>query len=189
MSVQMTPHVCPWWLGYFLASPIRRLAENPDKLLGGLITPGMTVLDVGCAMGFFTLPAARMVGSSGRVIAVDIQPKMIRALRRRAKRCGLLDRIETRISAEQGLGLSDLDGKIDLVLAIHVVHEVPDRDRLMSELSRAVKNTGRVLMIEPKGHVNAGEFAETVAAAERAGFRAIDGSSVKRGHSRLFLKV
>jgi len=185
----MAPHVCPWWLGYFLASPLRRLVENPDKLLGGLITPGMTVLDVGCAMGFFTLPVARMVGSSGRVIAVDIQPKMISALRRRARRCGLLDRIETHIGTEQGLGLSYLEGKVDLVLAIHMVHEVPDRDRLMSELSRAVKSTGRMLVVEPKGHVNADEFAETVAAAERAGFRAIDGPAVKRGHSRLFARI
>ncbi|MCX6835722.1 MAG: class I SAM-dependent methyltransferase [candidate division Zixibacteria bacterium] len=185
----MTPHVCPWWLGYFLASPLRRLVENPNKLLDGLITPGMTVLDVGCAMGFFTMPAARMVGSSGRVIAVDIQPKMISALRRRAKRRGLLDRIETRVGTEQGLGLSDLASKVDLVLAIHMVHEVPDRDRLMSELCRAVKHTGKMLIVEPKGHVKAAAFAETVAAAERAGFRAIDLFSAKRGHSRLFVKA
>jgi ubiquinone/menaquinone biosynthesis C-methylase UbiE len=185
----MTPRVCPWWLGYFLASPLRRLVEDPDKLLGGLITPGMTVLDVGCAMGFFTLPATRMAGSSGRVIAVDIQPKMISALKRRAKRRGLLDRIETRVGTEQGLGLSDLEGKIDLVLAIHMVHEVPDRDRLMRELSRVVKNTGKMLVVEPKGHVKAAAFAETVAAAERAGFRAVDGSAVKRGHSRMFERI
>jgi len=185
----MTPHVCPWWLGYFLASPLRRLVEDPDKLLDGLITPGMTVLDVGCAMGFFTLPAARMVGASGRVIAVDIQQKMISALRRRAKRRGLLDRIDTRVGTEQGLGLSDLDGKVDLVLAIHMVHEVPDRDRLMKELSQVVKTSGRMLVVEPKGHVKAAAFAETVAAAERAGFRAVDQFSVKRGHSRLFVKA
>jgi len=185
----MATHVCPWWLGYFLASPLRRLVENLDKLLDRLITPGMTVLDVGCAMGFFTLPAARMVGASGHVIAVDIQPRMISALKRRAKRRGLLDRIDTRVGTEQGLGLSDLEGKVDLVLAIHMVHEVPDRDFLMRELSQVVKNTGKMLVVEPKGHVNANEFAETVAAAERAGFRAIDGSAVKRGHSRLFVKA
>ena len=184
----MAPHVCPWWLGYFLASPIRRWAENPDKLLSGLITPGMTVLDVGCAMGFFTLPAARMVGTSGRVIAVDIQPKMISALRRRAKRRGLLDRIETRICSGEGLGIDDLAGKVDLVLAIHMVHEVPDRDRLMSELSRVVKDSGKMLVVEPKGHVKAAAFAETVAAVARAGFHAVEGCVVKRRHSRLFAK-
>jgi len=185
----MAPHICPWWLGYFLASPLRRLVENPDKLLSGLITPGMTVLDVGCAMGFFTLPAARMVGSSGRVIAVDIQPRMINALKRRAKRRGLLDRIETRTCSDKGLGIDDLAGKVDLVLAIHMVHEVPGRDHLMSELSRAVKNTGKMLIVEPKGHVKAAAFAETVAAAERAGLRAVEGRVAKRGHSRLFVKA
>jgi ubiquinone/menaquinone biosynthesis C-methylase UbiE len=184
----MPSHVCPWWLGYVLANPLRRLLENPDKLLGALITPGMTVLDIGCAMGFFTLPAARMVGDSGRVIAVDIQPKMISALQRRAKRRGLLDRIETRVCSEKGLGIDDLDGKIDLVLAIHMVHEVPDRDQLMSQLHRAVRSGGRMLVVEPKGHVSEQAFAETIATADRAGFSAVDGSPARRGHSQLFTR-
>ena len=184
----MPTHVCPWWLGYFLASPIRRLAENPDKLLDGLITPGMTVCDVGCAMGFFTLPAARMVGPTGRIIAVDLQPKMLSALKRRAKRRDLLNLIETRVCSEDSLGIDNLAGQVDLVLAIHVVHEVPDRDLLINQLFRATRSGGKLLVIEPKGHVTADEFSATVAAAERAGFGAVDGPSVKRGHARLFVK-
>jgi len=185
----MPHHVCPWWLGYFLASPIRRLVENPEKLLAGLITPGMTVLDVGCAMGFFTLPAARMVGPSGWVIAADLQPKMITALKRRAKRRGLLERIETRVCSETSLGIDDLNGKVDLALAIHVVHEVPDAVRLLGELYQVTKAGGRMLVIEPKGHVGADDFAKTVAVAESAGFKVVDRPAVKRGHARLFIKT
>jgi ubiquinone/menaquinone biosynthesis C-methylase UbiE len=185
----MAACVCPWWLGYFLASPIRRVIENPDKLLSALITPGMTVLDVGCAMGFFTLPVARMVGPTGRVVAIDLQPKMISALRRRAKKRGLLERLETRVCSESDLGIDDLAGQVDLVLAIHVVHEVPDRDQFMDELHRVTRSGGKMLVIEPRGHVNADEFAGTVAAAVRAGFRAVNELSVKRGHGRMFVRV
>jgi len=184
----MAEHVCPWWLGYVLANPLRRLLENPDKLLGELITPGMTVLDIGCAMGFFTLPVARMVGPSGRVIAVDIQPQMITALQRRAKRRGLLDRIETRVCSDKGLGIDDLAGRVDLAFAIHMVHEVPDRDQLISQLARAVRPGGKLLVVEPKGHVSEAEFSETIAAAERSGFSQAEGALSRRGHSRLFTK-
>jgi len=185
----MSPHVCPWWLGYFLASPLRRLVENPEQLLSGLIAPGMTVLDVGCAMGFFTLPAARMVGTTGRVVAVDLQPKMISSLKRRAKRRGLIDRIETRVCSDTSLGIDDLTGKVDLVVAIHMVHEVPDRDVLLRQLYRVTRSGGKLLVVEPKGHVKVHDFAETITTAERAGFQVVGRPSVKRGHAQLFAKT
>jgi 2-polyprenyl-3-methyl-5-hydroxy-6-metoxy-1,4-benzoquinol methylase len=76
----MAKHVCPVWVGYLLSSPIRKLFQDPDKILGPYIKEGMTVLDFGCAMGFFSLPAARMVGSNGKVICIDIQKGMIEKL-------------------------------------------------------------------------------------------------------------
>lgn len=69
----MAEKVCPVWVGYLLASPIRKLFQNPQKMLGHYIENGMKVLDVGCAKGFFSLPITRMVGSNGRVICVDMQ--------------------------------------------------------------------------------------------------------------------
>jgi FkbM family methyltransferase len=186
--MEMAGHVCPSWLGYFHASPVRRFYENPDKLLNEIVRPGMTVLDVGCAMGFFTLPAARLVGPEGRVIAVDLQEKMIRSLKRRVKRAGLADQIETRTCSEHTLGVSDLNGTVDLVLALYVVHEVPDRDRLMSELYRATRLSGHLLVVEPKGHVSADDFAQTVAAAERVGFATTELSLRVRGRGALFVR-
>lgn len=66
------PHLCPWWLGYLLASPIRKFGQNPTKILEPYVKPGISCLDVGPGMGFFTLPMARLTGESGRVIAVEI---------------------------------------------------------------------------------------------------------------------
>ena len=88
--------VCPPWLGYVLLNPLRKLVENPDKILGRFVREGMIVLETGCGMGYFTLPLARMVGAKGRVVAVDIAPKMLSVLERRAQKAGLLDRIEIR---------------------------------------------------------------------------------------------
>ncbi len=93
-------HVCPWWAGYFLASTVRKLRQDPARILQPLVSAGMIVVEPGPGMGFFTLELARLVGAEGRVVAVDVQPKMIAALRRRAERAGLLDRIEARVAPE-----------------------------------------------------------------------------------------
>ena len=63
-------HVCPWWLGPILAGPIRRLIESPTRLLGPLVRSGMTVIEPGCGMGFFTLALAETVGfvNTGRAL-------------------------------------------------------------------------------------------------------------------------
>ena len=81
-------HVCPWWLGYFIDNPLRRLIHNPEKIVGPYVKPGMTVMDVGCGMGLFSIGMARMVGDGGLVIAVDLQQKMLDGLQKRAKRAG-----------------------------------------------------------------------------------------------------
>ena len=89
----MAKHVCPWWVGYLLVSPIRRWFQDPEKILSPYVSEGMTVLDIGPGMGFFTIPAARMVGDSGRVIAVDLQEKMLKSLVKRAEKAGVAGRI------------------------------------------------------------------------------------------------
>jgi len=51
----MAEHRCPVWVGYFLASGLRKLLQNPVKILSPYVKRNMTVLDIGCAMGFFSL--------------------------------------------------------------------------------------------------------------------------------------
>jgi ubiquinone/menaquinone biosynthesis C-methylase UbiE len=129
----------------------------------------MTVVDVGCAMGYFTLPLAGIVGPTGRVVAVDLQARMIRALERRARRAGLSTIIETRICTADSLGLYDLAGRVDFALVFAVAHEIPDVGKLMDELGSLLSANGRVLLAEPSGHVSAEEFAASIAAARSAG--------------------
>jgi ubiquinone/menaquinone biosynthesis C-methylase UbiE len=167
----MSHRVCPWWLGPLLASPIRKLFQSPAKILGPHVREGMTVLEPGPGMGFFTLELARRVGPAGRVIAVDVQEQMLAGLLRRARRAGVADRIEARLAANGSLGIDDLTGEVDLVIALWVLHELPDLDRFFAEARRAGAPGGKVLVIEPAGHVSAADFEATLRAAERAGFR------------------
>jgi len=125
----MGKRVCPWWLGYLLASPVRRLSQDPGKILPPYVNEGAVVLEPGPAMGFFTLELARRVGPKGRVIAVDVQPRMIASLQRRLKKAGLSERVEVRLALPESMGLAEVAGSVDLVVAFAVVHEFPDAGR------------------------------------------------------------
>jgi 2-polyprenyl-3-methyl-5-hydroxy-6-metoxy-1,4-benzoquinol methylase len=185
---QMAEHVCPWWVGYLLASPIRRLLQNPERILGAYVREGMTVLDAGCAMGFFSLPLARMVGEKGRVICVDVQERMIRSLEKRAEKAGLMDRIETRVCSPTCLELMDLEGQVDFAIAFAVVHEARDPAAFLSQVHDVLAPRGRLLLAEPKGHVSAKAFDETVHAAEACGFVLTERGEIKRSISALLQK-
>ncbi|HET8542234.1 MAG TPA: methyltransferase domain-containing protein [Anaeromyxobacter sp.] len=176
----MHEHVCPWWIGYLLVSPLRKLLQDPGAILGPYVREGTTVLEPGPGMGFFTLEAARRVGPRGRVVALDVQPRMLAALRRRAGRAGLADRIEARLARPETLGVEDLAGKVDLALALLVVHELPDAGRFFAEVRATLAPGGRVLVAEPRGHVRAEAFEGSMAAAARAGLRRAPGPKVWR---------
>ena len=170
----MATHVCPAWMGYFLLNPFRRLMENPDKILRPFISEGMIVLEPGCGMGYFTLPLARMVGQKGRVVAVDIQQKMLSALGRRAQRVGLSERIDLRLIGDEGMGLDDLSGEVDFVAALHVVHEISDQDAFFNEVWNVLKPMGKLLLIEPKGHVTQEQFQKYFTITKKVGFNPED---------------
>jgi len=167
----MAGRVCPPWIGYLLLSPLRKLLEDPDKMLGRFVRDGMVVLEPGCGMGYFTLPLARMVGPEGRVVAVELQGKMLSVLSRRADKAGLSDRIELRQAGDEGLGVEDLSGEVDFAAAIHLVHEIPDQASFFAQVWKALKPGGKLLVVEPKGHVSLDRFKQSVAAARQTGFK------------------
>ncbi len=185
----MAHRVCPWWLGYFLMNPLRRYGQNPAKILAPFVHDGITVLEPGPGMGFFTLELARRVGKSGRVIAVDIQPKMLDRLKHRAAKAGLLDRLDVRLAASDSMGLADLAGIVDFILAFAVVHEFPDAGRFFAEAAAASKPGASLLMAEPTGHVTAGEFEAELKAASAAGFTLRDRPTIRRSQTALLKRL
>lgn len=182
----MADRVCPPWVGYLLLNPLRKLLENPDKLLGQFVRQGMTVLEPGCGMGYFTLPLARMVGAGGRVVAVEIQPKMLSVLSRRAQKAGLSERIELREGKTDSLCVEDLSAQVDFATALHMVHEVPDQVSFFTEVWNALKSGGKLFVVEPKHHVTQEEIEQSVAVAEKTGFE-LEGAVTKGGGRRALL--
>lgn len=180
----MSHRVCPWWLGYLLASPLRRLLQDPETIMRPYVREGMTVLDVGCGMGFFSLPLAKLVGATGKVVCVDLQEKMIKGLLRKAEKAGLSERIDARIS-QNSLKLNDMTSKIDFALLFALVHEVPDKERLFSEVYATMKRTGILLLAEPRGHVSKSDFEKTVSIAQSAGFENLLQLEIRRSHAVL----
>lgn len=183
------PHsVCPWWLGYALASPIRRIWQDPVRILHPFVREGMTVVEPGCGMGFFTLDLARLAGASGRVVAVDLQPRMLAGLARRARNAGLADRIDARLATAQSLGIDDLAGSIDFAFVFAVVHELPDQAGFFGEMHAALKPGGRLLVAEPSGHVSDADFAATIECATRAGLSTSSGPAISRSRTVILEK-
>ncbi|MGZ4400483.1 MAG: class I SAM-dependent methyltransferase [Gaiellaceae bacterium] len=181
--------VCPWWLGYVLASPVRRLWQSPSEILRPHVREGMTVLEPGPGMGFFTLELARLVGAQGRVIAIDVQPRMLAGLRRRVRRAHLSDRVETRLVEAERLPLSDLSGSADFALAFALVHEVPDPAGFFADLHDALRPGARLLVAEPSGHVSAPAFERTLELASAAGFSLESRPAIKSSRSALLKRL
>ncbi|MBN1127631.1 MAG: class I SAM-dependent methyltransferase [Chitinispirillaceae bacterium] len=162
-------HVCPWWIGYFLVNPLRRFRQDPVKLLSPYVRPGMRVLEIGPGMGYFTLALARMAGPQGAVVAVDIQEKMLAALRKRLGRAGLSAAVDTRCVPSNTLGVNEYAGRFDFALAFAVVHELPDQAAFFRELHAALKPGATVLMADPRGHFSREEYDRALALAVDAG--------------------
>lgn len=160
-------HVCPWWLCYTFDNPFRKWFHNPELILSPYVRPGDQAIDIGAGMGYFTIALAKLVGPSGRVTAVDIQPQMLSGLTRRAQRDGVAERINPYLADPGSLGKHP---PADFVLAFWMVHEVPDANGFLAEISRLLKPGGRLLLVEPKLHVSREAFRRTLAAAAELGF-------------------
>jgi ubiquinone/menaquinone biosynthesis C-methylase UbiE len=162
------PHICPWWLTFTFDNPLRRLLHEPRAMLQPFVAPGMHVADLGCGLGHFTLGLAHLVGPSGRVQAVDLQPESLARVRRRLERARLVPRVTLVQATADDLGL---EGSVDFVLAFWMVHEVPDARPFFAQILAHLAPDGRVLVVEPRVHVSALGLAETTAVASSLGLQ------------------
>ena len=179
----MKRHVCPWWFAYSFDNPVRRLLHPPEKLLAPWVRPGMTVLDIGCGIGHFSLGMARMVGASGRVIAADLQERALTVVAHRARRAGLAARITTQHCDAGSCGAV---GPVDFVLAFWMLHETPSAEQFCRQIAGVLSPGGRFLVAEPAFHVTQAVFDEELAAAARAGLKLVERPRVRASRAALF---
>ncbi|MFH1372755.1 MAG: class I SAM-dependent methyltransferase [bacterium] len=104
------------------------------------ITPESCLLDYGCGSGSYITPVANLVGPSGRVYALDIQPAAVAMVKGIVKRRGLKN--ITIIESDCDTGLPD--NHLDVVLLYDVFHDLKQPERILAELHRVLKPTGKL---------------------------------------------
>lgn len=181
----MNNRVCPWWLAYTFDNPLRRVIHKPERMLSPYVREGMVVADIGCGMGYFSLGLAHIVGKKGKVIAVDLQEKMLDRVEKRARQEQLSSIIETRLCKEEDIAIHE---HLDFVLAFWMVHETPDLKRFFSQVFSALKPSGLFLMAEPAFHVSRSQFKSELNTALETGFRLRENPSITFSSSALFEK-
>jgi ubiquinone/menaquinone biosynthesis C-methylase UbiE len=130
----------------WLIRPERDEEERASESFKQLkLAAGMTVCDLGCGNGYWTLPMARDVGADGRVLAVDIQREMLHKLRERSARLEL-DNIEPILGKVDDANLPS--GDIDLLLMVDVYHEFSHPESMLWGIRRSLKPTGVVALLE-----------------------------------------
>jgi len=175
-------HVCPWWFAYTFDNPLRKFFHKPEKMFSQYLEEGMTAIDIGCGMGFFSIGMAKIVGETGTVISVDLQQKMLDVLMRRAQRAGVSDQIRVHACRENEIGTHE---KVDFALLFWMVHEVPDRQLLFNQVCSILKPDGKLLIAEPGRHVSIPEFEVIIESAGHAGLRLIDHPPIRLSHGAL----
>lgn len=160
--------VCPVERAGSLDSKLRKWLQNPRKILSPYIKEGMTVLDVGCGPGFFSIETAKMVGTGGKVISADLQEGMLLELANKIRGTEMERIIKLVQCAKDSINVSD---RVDFILAFYMVHEVPDKSSLFRQLKEVLNVDGKILLVEPKlFHVSREEFESTTTLAESIGF-------------------
>jgi len=139
---------------------------NPYRLLtqAGL-RRGQRVLEVGCGPGFFTIPAAKIAGETGRVIALDINPAAVEYVSRKIAGSGLAN-VETRLADATETRL--VDESVDLAFLFGVMHSFKDVNKLLREMNRVLTPNG-ILSIQSR--LPEKELLETVGATQLFKFR------------------
>lgn len=160
--------ICPVEKAGLLDNKIRKLFQNPQKILKPYLKEGMRVLDVGCGPGFFSVEIAKIVGKDGKVYAADLQEGMLNIVKNKINGTQLEERI---ILHKCGKDSIDFSEKVDFVLAFYMVHEIKEKERFFSDIYNALNENGKFLIIEPKFHVSKEKFNDCIVKLNQAGFK------------------
>jgi ubiquinone/menaquinone biosynthesis C-methylase UbiE len=159
----------PEFMADLIDHPLRRKFQPPyETAVRHSLEPGMTVLEVGPGSGRYTLGAAQRVGEQGRLVTVDIEPKMIERVARRAEAEGI-ENIEARVANVYDLPFED--GTFDVVYMIAVIGEIPEPLRAMREFHRVLSPSGTLVVSELVVDPDYPLASTIVRMAAAAGFR------------------
>ena len=138
--------VMGWQGAAWLERQEREQEERGDLLLRELgLKSGMVVADVGAGTGYYARRMAPLVGASGQVLAVDVQPEMIEMLTAMAKKANLTN-IKPVLCKVDNVKLPD--ASVDLAIMVDVYHELEFPFEMMESIVRALKPGGKIVFVE-----------------------------------------
>jgi ubiquinone/menaquinone biosynthesis C-methylase UbiE len=170
MAVRARNRICPVEHAGMLDLNLRKLFQNPKKMLGLYVHEGMKVLDMGCGPGFFTMEIAKMVGETGKVTAADRQEGMLEKLDKKIRKAGIQNIIKLHKCGRDAIGLSE---KFDYILIFYMLHEVPSPSDFLREIKILLKPNGKVFIAEPKFHVSKHDFGVIIEMMKNMGYKIV----------------
>ena len=162
--------VCPVWMAYTFDNPLRKIIHNPKKMFKEYVKEGMTVADIGCGLGCFSIGLAKMVGEKGKVISVDLQKGMLDRLMKRAGKANVADIIKTHQCSTDTIGVKD---KLDFALAFWMIHETTDALNFLKQIHGLLKPDGLLFLSESRMHTSKECFDNVIEDAKKTGFQII----------------
>ncbi len=129
----------PWWRDKFSGPVIMRNWERFH-----LVKRGQVFMDFGCGTGSFTLPAARLVGKTGKVYAVDCFPRQLKMVENKSRRNGLTN-VETLLTSGS---IALPEQSVDVIWMCDVLHEITDRQAVLAELHRVLRQDGTLVIYD-----------------------------------------
>jgi SAM-dependent methyltransferase len=158
----------PQFLANLIDNPLRHRIQPPEEMaIRHGLEPGMWVLEVGPGNGTYTLGAARRVGPAGRIVAVDVEPRMVERVRRRAEAEGVQN-VEARLADATDLPFGD--GGFDAAYLVTVMGEIPKPVQALRELHRVLTPSGTLACSEVLLDPDYPLASTLVRWAEQAGF-------------------
>ena len=167
------------WVASLLDVDRRFGDAGPAEILAG-VAAGDTVVDYGCGPGYFTLAAARMVGPKGKVYAVDLEPRMVELVRRRAAEADLHNVAAVPSDGTRAALPAAIADYIICVQIMHYADRRADRVAVASDLHRLLKYDGRALIAQwkPKRKASGLSYADLTGILSDAGLVASGARSI-----------
>jgi len=126
--------------------PKRDAWQQPDRVVAALeLAPAMTVADIGAGTGYFEARLSKAVGATGKVLALDVEPDMVRYMGERAAREGTPN-VEARVSTPDDPTLAA--ASVDRILIVDTWHHIPEREAYAKKLAAALKPGGAVFVVD-----------------------------------------
>jgi len=177
--------VCPVEISGLLDTKLRKLFQDPKKILKPYIKKDMVVLDVGCGPGYFTTKISALLNGTGKLIGADLKEGMLLKLKNKAKNLNL-NNVETHKTEKDSINLKE---KVDFILVFYMLHEVPSQKKFLNELKDLLNNGGKILISEPKFHVKKEDFEKSLQIIEHMGFEIIEKPNIFISRSVLIKAV